>query len=36
MPDEAPGPVQDRWCDVDGAHISLFWCYLELGGLAAS
>lgn len=28
MPDEAPGPVQDRWCDVDGAHISLF-CWVE-------
>jgi hypothetical protein len=25
MPDEAPEPVQDRWCDVDGAHIPLFW-----------
>jgi hypothetical protein len=24
MPDAAPGPVQDRWCDVDGAHIPLF------------
>jgi hypothetical protein len=28
MPDEAPGPVQDRWCDVEGAHISLF-CRIE-------
>lgn len=28
MPHEAPGPVQDRWCDVDGAHISLF-CWIE-------
>jgi hypothetical protein len=25
MPDEAPGPVQDRWCDVAGRHVSLFW-----------
>jgi hypothetical protein len=23
MPDEAPGPTQTRWCDVDGSHISL-------------
>lgn len=28
MPDEAPGPVQDRWCDVDGEHVSLF-CWVE-------
>jgi hypothetical protein len=28
MPDEAPGPVADRWCDVAGRHISLF-CWVE-------
>jgi hypothetical protein len=36
MPSDAPQEARDRWCDVDGAHISLFSCYLELGGLAAS
>jgi hypothetical protein len=24
MPDEAPGPTQRRWCDIDGTPISLF------------
>ena len=28
MPDAAPGPVQDRWCDVAGRHVSLF-CWVE-------
>lgn len=28
MPDAAPGPVQGRWCDVEGAQISLF-CWVE-------
>lgn len=28
MPDEAPGPTQDRWCDVEGRHVSLF-CWVE-------
>jgi hypothetical protein len=28
MPDAAPGPVQDRWCDVQGRHVSLF-CWVE-------
>jgi hypothetical protein len=25
---EAPRTVQDRWCDADGAHLSLF-CWVE-------
>lgn len=28
MPDVAPRPVQDRWCDAEGVHISQF-CWVE-------
>jgi hypothetical protein len=28
MPDAASGPAQDRWCDVEGRHVSLF-CWVE-------
>jgi hypothetical protein len=28
MPAEAPTPAQDRWCDSEGTHISLF-CWVE-------
>jgi hypothetical protein len=28
MPAPTPRPAQDRWCDIDGTHISLF-CRVE-------
>ena len=28
MTAESSRPVQDRWCDIDGAHLSLF-CWVE-------
>ena len=28
MATETPRPVQDRWCDAEGTHISLF-CWVE-------
>lgn len=29
MPAEAPRATQHRWCDVDGAHVALFGCWVE-------
>ncbi len=28
MPARSPHPANDRWCDVEGSHVSLF-CWVE-------